>query len=348
MGKLYRIFLVLMLLCAALNQATSALQISAGNGMTSSQQESSLLAPPHYQADFTPVIGNGLHKVTWSRNYLTSFGSGEMKEPVAVYDKSGKQLFETWPTFTGAIKVYAQDVVATSSGNAVMAGSVISGDGTAVDFIAEVGPNGIGRTIRITPFYPYKICVTDEGAIWAYGMELSADRASEPRQHYPMLREYSFDKGELRSAMDRATIRPPRGVPLSGARDDVYLRSIPGKVILVNGPINEIARYDLATSILSRGHMPLPDRFYITGAAAKESGEVYISTFRPGQGALSGMLRLHLDTADRAQWLFLTSAPSESQFFLLLGSDGDDLVYSRGRRTPTLFWSKAMGAETAK
>ena len=349
MRKSYNVVLILVLVCVALNQNTNGQQVGKSNSTSSLQQQSSLLTAPHYQADFTPIIGNGLHKVTWSKNYLTSFGSGEMKEPVTVYDKSGRQIFETWPKFAGAIKVYAQDAVATSNGEAVVAGSVLSSDGTAADFIAEIGPNGIGRTIRTTPFYPFKICVTDEGTVWAYGMELGSNRASEPRGRYPMLREYSFEKGELRTAIDRSTVRPPQGVPIIGARDDLYLHSIPGKVVLVNGPINEIEEYDLATSTLSRWAIaPLPDGFYITGAAVKQSGEVYISTFRPGQGATSGMLRLHLETAGTARWTALTTVPSGSQFFLLLGSDDKDLVYSRGRRSPALLWSKPMDTETAK
>ena len=173
-------------------------KISSGIPIQAATQEQQLFtarfAAPEYQAEFTPVVANGLHTVSWDKGYLVSSGSGEMKEPVALYDKTGKWLFETPLTFTNAIKIYAQDAVPTSMGTAVVAASAASADGTAADLIVEAGKDGIRRVVRTSPFYPYKVCATNEGTVWAFGHELTANRTAEPHTHYPILREFSFEK----------------------------------------------------------------------------------------------------------------------------------------------------------
>src|SRR5262249_28344751 len=91
-----------------------------------------------YQADFGPLIANGKHEVAWGKNRLVSFGLGEMKEPVSLFDRSGKWEFEAFPTIQNALKTYAQDAAVTNSGKVVLAMSVLSQDGASADMIVEV------------------------------------------------------------------------------------------------------------------------------------------------------------------------------------------------------------------
>jgi hypothetical protein len=324
-----------------LSQSTSnsASQLGAPSG----------LASPSYQADFTPVIVNGYHAVTWGNGYLVSFGLGEMKEPVTLYDKAGNWLYANSLNLDGARLVYGQDVVATKSGTAIVAASAATADGAIADMIVELGKEGIRRIIRTTPFYPLKVCVTDEGTVWAFGKELTPDRRAEPRSNYALLREYSFDTGELRTTLSRSTFHPPAGVPLTGTRGDAYLECNSKKVVLASGATNELIEYDLASSALSRWPMAsLGDGFYMTGAALTRSGDVYVSTLRPGQNALTSILRIRESVSGIAEWTSLQSVPAANNFFILLGNDGDDLVYARGRRSPTVFWSSVSRTEVAK
>jgi hypothetical protein len=333
------------------NSGSSSAIHGASTDISGQPQPPSVGLPaPHYQADFTQVIANGHHGVSWDKGHLVSFGLGEMKEPVTVYDKTGKWLFENPLTFENAIRTYAQDAAATSAGTAVVAASSVNGDGASADLIVEVDREGIHRVIRTSPFYPLKVCATDEGTVWVYGKELSEDRSFEPRAHYPMLREYSFDKGELRSALDRATVHPPKGVPLDGVKGSFQMRCTSGKVFLVSGPTNELMEYDLSASKLTRWPItPLAEGFYINGAAVTDSGEIYVSVLRPGQNARTGMLHLHLNSSGTVDWTPLTIVPpNNGDFFLLLGSDGESLVYSRGRAAPTLFWSRAQETGVTK
>ncbi|HEY6349764.1 MAG TPA: hypothetical protein VI636_10165 [Candidatus Angelobacter sp.] len=340
---IFTVVLLLSLLALSQNPGT--------NSATQGQQRAASvgLAVPTYQADFTPVIANGVHLISWDNGHLVSFGAGEMREPVTLYAKTGKWLFEKWPSFEGAMKIYGQDAAVTSTGAVVLSVSAVSPDGAVADMIVEMGRDGIRRVIRTSPFYALRVCTTAEGTVWAYGKEYTDDRRGERRIHYPMLREYSFEKGELRSDLDRATLHVPKGVPVDGGKREFQMRCGSGKVILVSGPTNELMEYDLSASKLGRWPItPLPEGFYINGAAITASGEIYASAFRPGQNALTSMLHLHVNPLGVAEWTALTTVPSGGKFFVLLGNDGEDLVYSRGRSTPTLFWSAATKSEATR
>ncbi len=305
------------------------------------------LSAPHYQADFTPVIANGAHTVSWDKGHLVAFSVGELKEPLTFYDRTGKPLFESYLPFDGAVKTYVHDAVATSSGTAVAAAGVVNRDGASADIIAEIANGSIRSAIRTSPFYPLKICSTGNGTVWAYGKELNDSRAAEPRQDYPMLREYSFEKGQLRSALDRTTVRPPKGVPLGGASQEVQMRCNSQKVVLINGATRELVEYDVASSRVGRWAMaPLPggaDFKQITGVALTDSGEIYVSTYdAPRRDSLTRILQLLRNTTGIADWTTVTAIHGEGHWFVLLGSDGDSLVYARGRSSPTLFWSKTQ------
>lgn len=307
------------------------------------------LAPPDYQADFTPVIGGGHHWLTWDKGYLVSYVIGGAGL-VTVYDKTGKWLFENPLAFENAAKVFIDDAAATKLGTAVVAATIVNEDGASADMIVKVAKGGIVGAVRTNPFYSIKVCATDEQTVWAYGTEITPDRFPSHKPHYPMLREYSFEKGELRTALDRPTVRPPQGVTLKGGwGGPLQMMCTKERVVIVNGVINELEEYDLAASTLSRWPIRLPEGFSINGAAITDSGEIYVSVLKQGQNALTGMLRLHLNTSGTVDWTPLTIIrPGERGFFFLFGNDGEELVYSRGPGAPTLFWSTAGKAEVTK
>lgn len=305
------------------------------------------LPAPNYQADFTSVVANGVHAVSWDKGHLVSFSVGEMKEPVGLYDRTGKSLFESSLPFDNAVRTYVQDAAATSAGTVIAAASVVNRDGASADIIAEIAGSKIRRAIRTSPFYPLKVCATGNGTVWAYGKELDDSRTAEPRQDYPMLREYSFDKGQLRSALDRTTVRPPNGVPVGGASHEVQMRCNAQTVVLINGATRELVQYDLSSNRVGRWAIaPLPagaDFKHVTGAALTESGEIYVSMYdAPRKDSLTRILQLVPGTSGVADWTTVSAIHGEGNWFVLLGSDGDNLVYARGRSSPTLFWSKVQ------
>lgn len=303
------------------------------------------LPATHYHADFAPVVANGVHAVTWDKGHLVAFSVGELKEPLALYDRTGKSLFESFLPFDDAVKTYVQDAAAMDSTTVIAAASVVRADGASADIIAEIDKGNIRRVIRTSPFYPLKVCATGNGTVWAFGKELDDSRAAEPHQDYPTLREFSFDNGQLRSALDRITVRQPKGVPVGGASHEVQLKCNAQKVVLINGATKELVEYDLSTSRVERRAIaPLPENAdfkHITGAALTDSGQIYVSMYdAPRRDALTRILQLVPGSSGAADWATATAIPGRGNWFVLLGSEGDSLVYARGRSSPTLFWSR--------
>ena len=300
------------------------------------------LASPEYQEDFPPVVADGHHAVSWNKGYLLSFGNGS--RPIALYDKTGKWLFETPLTFEGAARIFVQDASPSMSGRAIVAVSAVNNEGAAADLIAEVGNDGIRRFIRTSPFYPFRVCATDDRTVWAYGKELTQDRNADPHGHYPMLREYSFEKGQLRSEVDRITARAPKGVAVDGGIPyDVQMRCDSKRVVILSIPTSELMEYDLGSSRVDRWPLALlPDGFHLTGAALTDSGKIYVSALHGAAKpqAQTAIFQVSVNSSGTAVWVPVTIGPAEGKWYVLLGSDGENLVYARGLQSPTLFWSK--------
>ena len=287
------------------------------------------------QAEFTPVAATGAHEVRWGKGYLVSFPVGELKEPVSVYDRNGKLTFEKWPELKDAAKIFIQDAVPTEQGRVVLAASAISRTGAMADMLVEMGSDGVHRVIRTTPFYPLKVCTTQTGTVWAFGKELTDQRTAEPNREYKVLREYSFEQGEMKAVLERSAIVPPPKVPLNGSKNDTFLKCGGDKLVLVLGATTELVEINLANHEVTRTPVTsLPPASYMTGAAVTDAGDVYVSTLRPGKDATTELLRLKPDTSVIAADAVKTSGSTPGAF-LLLGDDGGSLVYSRGRRAPT-------------
>jgi hypothetical protein len=286
---------------------------------------------PHNQAEFIPNLVE-----SWSNGYLVNFYP---KKPIAVYDRTGKWLFEQQLTFPGAVKTFQHDAAVTPAGEAIVAGAAVNGDGALAHMLIEVTKEGIGRIIRTNPFYLQNVCAMSDGTMWAWGREMKTDMTAELGPNYPMLREYSFDKGQMRTALGRSTVNLPPIALLQNTKEHPQLRCGTGRVLLVSAVSNEVMVYDTATSQLNRWPMkPLPDGFYVNGAAITDSGKIYISVMRDGK-FMSGVMSLQLNSGTM-EWTPLTMIyPKGSTHFLLLGSDGEDLIYSRGRGNATLFWA---------
>lgn len=345
MPKLLIAFLVVSVLSSGQNSGTNANKLTLADGAPPGFTG---LSAPENQGEFAAVVADGHHAVSWKNGYLLSFGDGSW--PISLYDRTGRWLFETPLRFEGAARIFVQDAVPSNAGTAVVAASAVNNDGATADLIAEVGSEGVRRIIRTSPFYPVRLCVVDDLTVWAYGKELNKDRNGEPRLHYAMLREYSFDKGQSRSEVDRSSVHASKGVPVHGStRPDVQMRCNSRAVMVLSIASNELLEYDLAKSKLNRWSLaPLPDGFHLTGAALTDSGEIYVSALQGAARpkAQTAIFQVSIGSSGSAVWVPVTSGPAEDKWYVLLGSDGESLVYSRGLRAPTVFWSKAQKAGT--
>lgn len=343
--------LVLVIFLSILAAGQSLTQSSLDQHLSLPQQSSTTLTDPSYQASFPPVVANGLVTAKWERGRMVSFGTGSTLEPIRLYDKSGALIFETPLKVENAAKFYIRDVSVSTPNSVAVSMAAVTEDGAIADLIAEVQESGIRRIIRTSPFRAARICTTDDGMVWAYGWERDSTGADRHGDH-AMLREFSFEHGELRSAIKRSEVRLPSGVPVTGSKQEVQLICGREKLVLLNGAVNEVVEYDLQRSTVTKTNLPeLPKSLpltSITGAALSAPDELYVSTEQYGKPAQTGIFRLNLKAQAGAVWDVVASEPSAGKWFRLLGSDGDALVYSRGVRSPTVFWSGVGAPRVAR
>jgi hypothetical protein len=289
----------------------------------------------------------------WDKGYLVSWGSigsheANPAEPaVALYDRDGHLAREAIVWFKDASRVTILDAAVNRAGNLVVAGESTSQAGVIAHFIASVGNDGrLSQVIRTTPFLPIYLCAAEDGTVWSYGI----DRDEEGRgvEQSLRLRQYSFDKGQLRAMLDVSTLNAS-GWTLTQGRypGEISLRCNSQKVGLYNGRSGEWVEFDFAADKLKVAKvepLPSPQAMRITGFALTEAGDVLVSLHdRSGSPPRSGLFRLEFDSTGLGSWIpvknavgpYLHGGPIER----LLGADGPDLVYTRDLEG-TAYWSK--------
>jgi hypothetical protein len=283
----------------------------------------------------------------WDRNYLivwTAESQGPTVPSLAIYDSDGKLVRDVIVWVPGVDQVFIHRAAVTPSGLIVLTVGALKGE-TVANFIAAIDHSGeMKYMIRTNPFIPVHVCVAEDGTIWTLGWE---KRKGPPGD---LLRHYSFEKGELRTTLNRG--RLPRKFGMFNP--DVAIRCGKDKVYLYVGVSNQFIEYDVAADRLSQWHLtplPYPDvRF--RGFAATENGEVFAG-FRGWEAPLgprAGMFRLERQATGKAQWVPVPGMEflhrKDKRIFDILGSDGADLVFQTAVLPPKVSWAhvKAFGA----
>jgi hypothetical protein len=327
-----------------------SLTVSALLGQGAKQPSGSISEPQHRAS--IPGLLRTWHRV-WDKGYLVSWGSigsydASPTEPsVVLYDRDGHIAREAIVWFKDADTVGINDVTINRAGNLAVAGGTKNQAGAIANFIASIGSDGrIGKVVRTTPFLPIYVCGADDGTVWSYGI----DRDEEGRgvEKSLRLRQYSFDKGQLRALLDISTLKPGGWKLIRGRYPgEISLRCTSQKVGLYNGGSGEWIEFDIAASrlrVTKVNPLPPPKTMRITGFALTEAGDVFASLHeRSSSPARSGLFRLGFDSAGLGSWIpvkntlgpYLHGGPIER----LLGTDGTDLIYTRDL-DGAAYWSK--------
>jgi len=309
------------------------------------------LSEPHRQANI-PGLLHSAERV-WDKGYLVSWGSigsfeSSPTEPsVVLYDRDGHVAREGIVWFKDAYSVSVVDAAVNKAGNLVVAGGSENQAGAIANFIGSIGSDGrLNQVIRTTPFMPIYVCAAEDGTVWSYGI----DRDEEGRgiEKSLRLRQYSFDKGQLRAMLDVSTLNAS-GWTLTEGRylGEISLRCNSQRIGLYNGRSSEWVEFDFASDKLKVAKvesLPSPKEMRITGFALSEAGDVFVSLHdRSSVPARSGLFRLEFDSAGLGSWVpikntvgpYLHGGPIER----LLGADGPNLVYTRDLEGAA-YWSK--------
>jgi hypothetical protein len=309
------------------------------------------LSEPLHQAS-VPGLLHTWNRI-WDKGYLVSWGSigsheASPAEPaVVLYDRDGHVAREAIVWFKEASRVTVLDAAVNRAGNLVVAGGTTSQAGVIAHFIASVGSDGhLSQVIRTTPFLPIYVCAAEDGTVWSFGI----DRDEEGRgiEKSLRLRQYSFDKGQLRAMLDVSTLNAG-GWTLTEGRypGEINLRCNSQKVGLYNGRSGEWVEFDFAADKLKAAKvepLPSPKTMRITGFAMTDAGDVFVSLHDTSSATPhSGLFRLEFDSTGLGSWVpikntvgpYLHGGPIER----LLGADGPDLVYTRDL-DGAAYWSK--------
>ncbi len=130
---------------------------------------------------------------------------------MSVYRSSGEPVKSPsgellrWSRFSlpDASQTSIADIAVSPAGALVLAGGARNADGQVANFLAWLSAAGaVERIVRTSPFLPLRICVTEDGSVWAAGRELDAERQKEIRNH-PVLRRYDPEGRLTQSLLPR-------------------------------------------------------------------------------------------------------------------------------------------------
>jgi hypothetical protein len=237
-------------------------------------------------------------------------------------------------------------VAINRAGNLVVAGGTENQADVIANFIASIGNDGrVSRVIRTTPFLPIYVCAAEDGTVWSYGFD--RDEEGKRVESSLMLRQYSFDKGQLRAMADKSTLNSS-GWSLDRGRypGDISLRCTSREVGLYNGSSGEWVQFDIAADKLrveKVDPLPQPKEMRITGFALTEAGDVFVSLHGSSSDPpRSGLFRLEFNGAGVGLWVPVkntVAAYLHGPIERLLGTDGTDLIYTRDF-DGTAYWSQ--------
>jgi hypothetical protein len=313
------------------------------------------LSTPSRQAEFPILSSNDYFRHKWDGRYLVSSGLiASQSTPVAVVnDGSGDLVFDATLWFNDAEEVSVADAAVASDGSVVLAGGAHRKDGTISNFLAKVGRDGtVKSVVQTSPYVAYYVRPAPDGSVWTLGRE----RDSQLRgKDSAVLRQYSFEKGELTAALDSTTFRAKS----AAASDVAWYAGFPGGMTIGNhgktlgfysARASEWITVDLKTHAIIRQAVPLlPAKVEVTGVAYTDSGEVFASLYAPGETAsMSGLAKLD-SSGEKASWVMVSGSVGSSDqraadhpFYQLLGCSGNVLVYRTENYPSTeVAWSLA-------
>jgi hypothetical protein len=244
----------------------------------------------------------------------------------------------------GATQAWLVAAVPTKSGGAIASGTFSADDETS-NFVAETSVSGgVVSVIRTQDYLTTRMCQASDGTVWTLGRD--ATKESEHDGEYPLVRQYSFEKGLLHGYLSRGLVDFREEGASGGGEGLSGTFLVCGKDRVV-GFLNETTEYfeiDPLKESVTRWKMPKvpPPEGRVTGLAITDSGRVYASLFQVPDDTdvkTHGLFELRAEPgAATGKWALvegtLNSQPRvedapKGSFFRLWGADRDQLVIRR-------------------
>ena len=314
------------------------------------------LDKPYQQAQFNVLLQGGFqywqngYLIAWSMN--RSIEGSPSKAAVYAYDKDGQIVREAVVWLDGASSLTVDTAAIGPSGKIVVSGGVQDPAGHITSYLAEIGKDDhVSRVIRTAPYVAQRLCAAEDGTVWTYGIDRDNRLAGVPNSL--RIRQFSFEKGQLRGMLDTSTLSADGWQSALGRRpDDVSFRCNAKTVVLYHSIAGDLVEVDTKTGTMKISKVAgVPDTvdFYVLGFALTDSGEIFISYVdRRQMPVTSGLYHLVRDRSNStAKWVPVEGTvgryvhgSNDALIQRLLGADGDDLVYTKHVMDGKVYWSK--------
>jgi hypothetical protein len=231
-------------------------------------------------------------------------------------------------------------VAADSHGNIAVTFGYLNANGKRSGIRIVDGQGKELRFIETSPFVPANLAFDRNGDLWSLGWERDTITGSEEKKDYPLVRKFSADGKEIGRYLPRSLWPGKKSHPGGGGRG--YWQMYSGKdrigaVVHRNHADNpaEWIEWDLNGNLMRRsllpGHMEM-------GRAYAGDGRLYGRFLVEGRSP-----ELRVFDASAGTWTPVSANLPEREEFdraMLLGADGEDLVYRLGPGNVRLFWAR--------
>lgn len=251
------------------------------------------------------------------------------KPHVVVYDRNGVLEHDDEIVVADAVDVQAYDVSVSRQGLVAVSAAAIRADGAVANLILLFEkPGPPTRLIRINPFYARLLALSPDGAIWAFGRDVEAERRN---QNYAVFQKYDLDGHLLGKFVMRSTFPggdEPSDHQGKGGGISFLLASKAGMAAYASA-YGEWIELDNSGNVLGRWKAKFPDgaaEAHALRAAFTDSGGAYMQFLMESAGQAA---TCRLDRR-AGVWQPLhayrpgTESPSVRS---LVGADGNRLVF---------------------
>jgi len=302
------------------------------------------LSEPYRSAWFPAAVRSNSRWPTWAYGYLAQLAEEQFPLDVAVYDRQGKQVSQAHVWIPDATKMWLVAAAPTMDGGAIVSGYAAIYPGITY-FLAKTSVSGgVVSLLRTETFAAARICEASDDTIWTLGRDVQKESAHDG--DYPLVRQYSFEKGLLRSYLSRALVDFRHSGALGGGEgtNGTFLVCGKDRISLYLNETNEYIEIDPSTENLKRWEMDMTSLAgaRVTGLAVTAKGGVYASLFEvqaETEAKTHGLFELRMEAgASVGKWIVVSETLNahlegetvpKGAFFRVWGADSDDLVIRR-------------------
>ena len=282
------------------------------------------------------------HQLTSAHGYFAR-ATGETTPGEAnaeLFDREGNLISQARIWFPEALRVTLFDVSPIRNGGAVASGHAETTEGST-SFLAKTDASGSSISVlRLKTFIPGRVCQASDDTIWVFGRDPEKESANDLT--YPLVRQYSFEKGLLSSYLPRDSVGLREHAMVGGGGPNgSFLVCGENQISLYLNQTNEYIRINLDTQTLQRWKMDMAPLAHakVTGFAVTEDGRVYASLYElepASERKTHGLFELRAEQKkETAAWVAVTGtlnshregeAVAKGAFWRLWGAESDDLI----------------------